>query len=337
MNYYDESVEGSKERFEKCIERLKSKGYSEDEALFIIGDHLENNGQLEKNEVKQCIEYIASHPVYSDDPKRAGEQVGTIGVNGVAKKFQEKFNKYKEYDRIKHFINKEELYKKGFSLQGRGSLSNSFGSGFGGFSGFGGSNLIRNLSGKNEEFRMSRDVEEEVKRETVQSIGKLDFFKERFLPWILAAQTNVMKNHKWQIFYETCNLVTNTNSGVQRPILLTNLSMFIYSDPNSYIIKKGVEKDRGRLKNILFLTIITHKMLLQGKNSQKGTYNEILNYMDVNKLKNPIIIGTIKSKMSKCKKINGEVECDQRQWAEIWSIFSDSQINKAVRKILDID
>jgi len=311
---YNSSV--SIQTFVDCIQNnFTSKGYTPDEAVYLMGKHVEGEGEFEINNIDKCL-----------------SSVGELESNGKVLGYQgakDKFNQYfkNEYELSKRYVNVTQLREK---VKGGGKSSGrSIGPSIGSSSSF-----LEQMKKKDKELSSQEKVQ--IKDFCEKSVAELDFYKKPFLQWILAAQRNVMKNHQLQIFFETCNLITNTKSNVHKGSLLLNLFMFIYADKNS-IVKKSYIENAGNMKNILFLTIVTHKSLLQGKSTQKDTFQEIWGYTGSSKASFEYL--SIKSKLSKCKKVkDGKstvTECDQKQWAEIYGLFTEKQMIDAIVKIIN--
>ena len=319
INDYNRS--GSIQNIVHCLEdNFISKGYTPDEAVYLMGKHIEGEGEFETSTVDNCLNTVGR--MTSEDEYG---NVSPLGYQGAKDKFNEYFKN--EYELVKRNVNITRLREK---VKGGGKSSGgSIGPSFGGSSSF-----LDQMRKKDKELSSQEKVQ--IKDFCEKSVAELDFYKKPFLQWILAAQRNVMKNHQLQIFFETCNLITNTKSNVHKGSLLLNLFMFIYADKNS-IVKKSYIENAGNMKNILFLTIVTHKSLLQGKSTQKDTFQEIWGYTGSSKASFEYL--SIKSKLSKCKKVkDGKstvTECDQKQWAEIYGLFTEKQMIDAIVKIIN--
>ena len=287
--------------FDGCINtNFKNNGYDRLQAIYTLGQYAERKEPTGSHLAKRCFESMAKEKTDDDG--------GTIGLDMAKSKFFQYFDS--EYKNSLKIINPSDIKSK------HGDDDDS--------------------DDEYTESNITVDAEKKVKDNMFKTLGPSIEGKEKFISWIVAAQKDVIRNHSTQIFFETCNLITNTKNGiVGKPILLTNLSMFIYADKESVIREEYIEK-RGRLKNNLFLTIVTFKKLLQGKKYQKETFDEIYKYTGGSKF-GPTYI-TISKKMSKCNLIETtgtkERECEQRVWSEIYSVLSDKQIIKAIIEII---
>lgn len=196
---------------------------------------------------------------------------------------------------------------------------------------------VKKLLQKSSTDKSSEQLKE-LKKKCQKLVTGSEFYKPRFESVLIAAMNDLMKNAQDQLFFETANLVTNTppGSNIPKTQLLTNLVQFVYGDKKNRVSKTAVD-DSGRFKNVIFLTILTHKKLLEGKSTQNANFKEIRRLAGIGVVPSFQAI-MAKSKTKGCKKIKSglktELECSQKQWANVYQSFSDSSLRRAVKKIV---
>lgn len=164
-----------------------------------------------------------------------------------------------------------------------------------------------------------------------------EHFKNGFETALLEASNSVVKRTQDQIFFETCNLITNVRSNLPRTSLLQNLIFFVYGDRRGRVTKKQV-RDAGKFKHIIFLTVLTSKTLLD-PNTQEDTFQLVKRKAFPLGTINVTSFITEQRRSTGCRKVKlpGRFkkvrECTQEQWANIYLVFPEERLINAIEDI----
>lgn len=187
--------------------------------------------------------------------------------------------------------------------------------------------------------RLSSDEIEVLTKECAARTKLLDFVHDisdyPFQTWVVAATSNVLLDYDYEIFYRTCQYMMKGIKDKRNKKNQLDLFVFSTNEKGNKITddwKKGV----NRFKNIIYLTMLTKYRLLSGpdNDTEDATFEKVVSGIGVKTIK---MIHILKN----CKKIkdsdgNKFRECSEDVWSEAYSILTDSEIIKAIERIIEI-
>lgn len=188
--------------------------------------------------------------------------------------------------------------------------------------------------------RLSSEEIEFITKECVARIKLLDFVHDTseypFQTWVVAATSNVLLDYDYEIFYRTCEYIMKKIK--DRRNKKNQLDLFVFStNERGNKITDDWKKGVNRFKNIIYLTMLTKYRLLSDpdNDTEDATFKEVVS--DIGNLKKL----KMKHILKNCKKIkdsdgNKFRECSEDVWSEAYSILTDSEIIKAIERIIEI-
>lgn len=155
------------------------------------------------------------------------------------------------------------------------------------------------------------------------------------------AINNVLQNSRDQIFYETANIITNTQGGRVPPsALLQNLILFIYGDKQGRLTQENINKTE-KFEDIIFLAITTQKSLLGNGMTEEDVFNQVSQSVGKN---TSLFFNRFRThKGCEKKTIPGKglfsrskitYSCKPEIWADIYSSFTEKELKSAITRII---
>lgn len=155
------------------------------------------------------------------------------------------------------------------------------------------------------------------------------------------AINNVLQNSRDQIFYETANIITNTQGGRVPPsALLQNLILFIYGDKQGRLTQENINKTE-KFEDIIFLAITTQKALLGNGMTEEDVFNQVSQSVGKN---TSLFFNRFRThKGCEKKTIPGKglfsrskitYSCKPEIWADIYSSFTEKELKSAISRII---
>ena len=199
-----------------------------------------------------------------------------------------------------------------------------------------------------KDIRVGFSASTEITGSCADIIKRHSLMKSAFSKPILAGTLLMLQEqrHKDNIFVNTARAIVNVPEGedINKAALLDNLSRFVFgkkdgSYPSGSIFRKPVH----RFNMVIYLALVTEHTLLPGIRNEDETFKYILDAAGSGILPKVWAIRA-KSRTQACDREEvgstvigtpkSGVNCTFEEWANVYSVFPQSNLEKAIEKII---
>lgn len=187
-----------------------------------------------------------------------------------------------------------------------------------------------------DKYKSYREISDKSKKEIIkycqgEFIAKNPYYKPLFVEPLVRAITDEIEKNDDEIVLYTLEALSINPTGRIKSEILGSVNAYLLGDSETGNENRKNIETIDNLYMVMYLAVITNKVLLTGITTQFGTYKKIKEY---GKLTSTLADAYVND----CKKVSvsgkRDYQCNLQQWVRIYTLFPEAGLRKAAKVIV---